>query len=361
MWNECAGLAVSIDSTFNMSRHRLRLVTIILLSQKEQGFPVATMLTNREALPTVACFFKAIRRVVKNVNYTFLMSDDSQVYHKAFTRVFGKVNHILCTFHLYQAWRKYARKMVDSKVNGTREARNRIVRKLLLATKELQHASNQQQESSAMDALAQVARVHRLQRYVVYIRRTYMTRKRKWMSRFRPSTPTTTNNFCEAFHANLKRKLLVQARPCSRVDNCVVDLCKVVDNSVAEVFNDDGTLSYRQKMIGKRHRECVRFMTPLFVMREGARFWIVTNHRRAFETFGVRQVKDTPCCRMVCRKCSACKHMFECDCTMFPNGPDAFCVHVHAVCMFSINNSDQWRSTAGNGNALGSGDNSSPF
>ena len=55
LWNEYAQKAVGIDSTFCVSKHKFRLVTVLVIGLKEVGIPVACLITNKEEKNILSC------------------------------------------------------------------------------------------------------------------------------------------------------------------------------------------------------------------------------------------------------------------------------------------------------------------
>ena len=57
------GKAISVDSTHKTCQYDVKLVTVLVLGQHDEGLPVAFLIT-KEAVQVLSCFFAALRRSI---------------------------------------------------------------------------------------------------------------------------------------------------------------------------------------------------------------------------------------------------------------------------------------------------------
>lgn len=107
----------------------------------------------------------------------YFMSDDAPQYFNAFNEIFGCQRKLLCKFHVIQAWGRYLKRLVDSKVKAKEKDRASIVRKILGSNKELSDCKDQHQYRDAFSNLKQVAYGYGLLSYLEYLHLTYFGRK----------------------------------------------------------------------------------------------------------------------------------------------------------------------------------------
>ena len=91
-----------MDSTHGTNSYDFQLVTIIVVDEYGEGYPVAWCLSNREDQFALENFLKPIRKRIGSITPAWFMSDDAEQYHNAWRSVFGEVdNKLLCTWHVH--------------------------------------------------------------------------------------------------------------------------------------------------------------------------------------------------------------------------------------------------------------------
>ena len=89
---------VCIDSTHGTNSNSFTLVTVLVVDEFGEGYPVAWCLSNREDFFVLEQFFKAIKRRIGSITPMWFMSDDAEQFFNAWRSVFGPVkNKLLCT------------------------------------------------------------------------------------------------------------------------------------------------------------------------------------------------------------------------------------------------------------------------
>lgn len=331
-WRQYAHRRICIDSTHGISRHKLKLVTLLVLGPHEVGIPVAILFTTKENNKVLKAFFHEIKvRIGNDLEYKYIMSDDYPAYFDSFSKIFGPARRLLCSFHVKQAWKRKLKKLVDSNVNAPQGIRSSLVSKLLTLTSNISNSAFGYDEEQKTRELEELLVRHGLEEYLQYLQTYYMQRKTQWMTRYRRDSHVSTNNYCEGYHSALKTDLRSQGILSGRVDRVVHIIMEKVRSRVTECGSkkDD---SHRFALLKRRHNDSMRRIRRRDVELESPQRWIVTDWSN-YKSFRVKKLRQSICCDMLCEHCNACKHQFKCDCTLMPYGPNGFCIHIHAVCM----------------------------
>lgn len=64
MWNNSRRL-VCMDATYSFTKHKLKVLTVIVIGPKECEVPVATLISSREDATTLRCLFSKIRNLLQ--------------------------------------------------------------------------------------------------------------------------------------------------------------------------------------------------------------------------------------------------------------------------------------------------------
>ena len=82
------------------------LITVLVMDEFGEGFPVAWCYSNREDSVILNNYFQHIKNKVGNVHPEWFMSDDASQYYKCWSQVFKRQpKRLLCIRHVDRAWR----------------------------------------------------------------------------------------------------------------------------------------------------------------------------------------------------------------------------------------------------------------
>ena len=96
---------ICIDSTHGTNSYNFSLVTLVVVDEFGEGYPVGWCLSNREDKYVLHNFFTAVKKRVSSITPQWFMSDDAEQFYNALRSVFGEVNNkLLCTWHVNRAW-----------------------------------------------------------------------------------------------------------------------------------------------------------------------------------------------------------------------------------------------------------------
>ena len=93
-----------MDATHGTNGYDLMLITVIVIDEYGEGFPVAWCISNREDQLLLINFFNALRTRVGLIEPAWFMSDLSEQYYTAWVSSFtSKSRKIVCTWHVDRA------------------------------------------------------------------------------------------------------------------------------------------------------------------------------------------------------------------------------------------------------------------
>ena len=100
------GKVVCMDATHRTNSCDFSLITLIVVDEFAEGYPVAWCLSNQTDLTLLLKMFKAIRKKVGIIVLDWIMTDDADQFYSAWVSVFGMgPKKLLCTWHVDHAWR----------------------------------------------------------------------------------------------------------------------------------------------------------------------------------------------------------------------------------------------------------------
>ena len=107
MMKEFGKRVVCIDSTHKTTGYDFLLITVMVVDEFGEGYPVAWCLCNREDQILMTIFMKQLHTRVGNLIPEWFMSDDAHQFFNSWTAVFGRgPKKLLCTWHVDRAWRQ---------------------------------------------------------------------------------------------------------------------------------------------------------------------------------------------------------------------------------------------------------------
>ena len=106
MLKRFGGKVVCVDATHGTNAYDFKLITLIVVDEYGEGFPVAWCITNKEDRVLLIEFFASVRTKCGMVRPLWFMSDMAEQYYLAWVSVFDSTpRKLLCTWHVDRAWR----------------------------------------------------------------------------------------------------------------------------------------------------------------------------------------------------------------------------------------------------------------
>ena len=95
-----------VDATHGTNAYDFKLVTLLVVDECGEGFPVAWCSTNKEDRAALIEFLSSVRTRCGMVRPLWFMSDMAEQYYLAWVSVLdGTPRKVLCTWHVDRAWR----------------------------------------------------------------------------------------------------------------------------------------------------------------------------------------------------------------------------------------------------------------
>ena len=239
------GKIICIDSTHGTTGYNFSLVTIIVVDELGEGFPVGWCLSNREDAIVIRKFLEAIKRKTGQINPAWFMSDDASQFFNAWLAVFGgSPKKILCIWHVDKNWREKLSVIKDKEMQLAVYHNLRVL---------LEERDIDKFESLYEKTLQQLA-TYDTEQFRQYYISTYGKRKNEWALCYRQGAFTNTNMYVEAFHRVLKY-IYLKGKVNKRVDICLHALIKIARDKFFErlVKLSKGKCCLKIDEIRKRH------------------------------------------------------------------------------------------------------------
>ena len=108
MFLNCANQsAVCVDATHGTNAYDFQLISIVVVDELGEGFPVGWCFLNKEDQATLGNFFTTIKANSGLVDPKWFKRDDAQQYYSAWVKCFSSTpQKLLCSWHVDRAWRK---------------------------------------------------------------------------------------------------------------------------------------------------------------------------------------------------------------------------------------------------------------
>ncbi|XP_049806681.1 uncharacterized protein LOC126249072 [Schistocerca nitens] len=103
---------VCVDSTHCTNVYKLLVTTLLVVDDFGSGMPVAFCVSNRETTSIMTHFFSAVKERAGIIKTSVFMSDDTNTFRSAWSRVMGPAeNNLLCAWHIDRSWRNNLKKV----------------------------------------------------------------------------------------------------------------------------------------------------------------------------------------------------------------------------------------------------------
>ena len=101
------GRVICIDSTHGTNGYDITLISVLIVDEYGEGFPVAWCISNREDQILLMNFFCALKRRIGVVSPAYIMSDLAEQFYTAWVAMFANSpTKLVCVWHVDRAWRE---------------------------------------------------------------------------------------------------------------------------------------------------------------------------------------------------------------------------------------------------------------
>ena len=322
------GKIVCVDSTHSTTGYDFSLVTVVVVDEYGEGYPVGWCLSNREDAVVMRAFFEAIKKKVGIITPAWFMSDDADQFYNAWIAVFGKQpKKLLCIWHVDRAWREKL-SLIDDKEMQTEVYHNLRV---------LMEEKNTDEFEKLYDStIHQLSACADTQKYCDYFVSTYGKRKNQWAMCYRQGSFINTNMYVEAFHRVLKY-IYLKGTVNKRVDKCIHVLLKIARDKFFDrlVKGSKGKYSFKLEDIRKRHDKSEDISFAAIQETSEGVFNVMSSTGNG--NYTVTALDNTICsrdnCMLYCSKCNVCLHTYSCTCPDYSIAAN-MCKHIHFIGRF---------------------------
>ena len=202
---------VCIDATHGTNGYDFSLITVIVIDEYGEGYPVAWCISD---LALLQHFFSSIKSRVGMISPGWIMTDDAEQFYTAWCSTFKcspQPQKLLCTWHVDRAWRGHLKSIKD------KELAQKIYQNLRVLLEECNEAMF---ETMLKDTQQQLSLSAETKDFFEYFDKYYVKRKQQWAGCYRKSSFINTNMYVEAFHRVLKH-VYMKGKVNKRVDKCV--------------------------------------------------------------------------------------------------------------------------------------------
>ena len=107
---------ICVDGTHGTNSYDFTLITVMVIDEYGEGFPVAWCISNREDHKFLQCSEKRVGTLYPK----WFMTDLAEQFYNAWVSTFGnKPRKLVCTWHVDRAWREKLKQLRNSELEAT--------------------------------------------------------------------------------------------------------------------------------------------------------------------------------------------------------------------------------------------------
>ncbi|XP_035224085.1 uncharacterized protein LOC118196736 [Stegodyphus dumicola] len=315
---------VCVDSTHGTNKYKFNLITLLVVDEYDEGFPVAFCICNREDKSVLKIFFSLIKgKILENFTPKIFMSDDAPAFYNAWVDIFGAgPKKLLCAWHVEKAIRVKIQALIKDKELACQVYKSVIV--LLREKDERKFQIIFKHLSCMFDSDDNVSLFGK------YFLSTYSHRLTEIAACYRLNAGINTNMHIEAFHRDFKYNFL-KAKVNHRLDSCLYQIFEYVKTkAIARLTKlERGKISNKIKCISNRHKNSLDMNFNSVKEIEDKSLYSVKSSKS--EHNYIVSINDFTCeCHIKCILCNVCIHAVNCSCLDFLIR-NVICKHIHLV------------------------------
>lgn len=313
---------ICADATHGTNSYDFQLVSVLVIDEFGEGFPVGWCISNKEDHVLLSNFFEHLKENTGPISAQWFMSDMAEQYYSSWVDVYGgKPKKLLCTWHVDRAWRKNLNKINDKQLQKEVYHMLRVLMEEMDATKF---------HKILEETIKEWRKNPLVSDFLEYFELYYTQRPQEWAGCYRKRASINTNMYAESFHRVLKYVYL-KGKVNKRMDLCINVLLRYArDKAFDRLLKfEKGKTTKRTSAIMHRHKLSLSLSTSL-VTRDKDQ-WTVQSSTEPNTTYIVEKLESCKKdCWIRCDKCQVCIHSYTCTC------PDSLlhgmiCKHVHLV------------------------------
>lgn len=273
-------------------------------------------------------FLKTCRKFIGHqLSEVVLMSDDTDVYYKAWAAIMGVPSHrLLCTWHVDRAWRKNLGKIDGGSIKKA------FVYKTIRSLMEIEDIPVFQ--TKQREFIIAATSDPSTKAFAEYFEREYALREKLWAFCYRNGLKVHHNMHLESLHRVLKH-VHMNGRKVNRMDSSIHALLRLMRTKMHDrlLKNNKGKWTRHLLGIRKRHRSSLACeISCVTIIERNLKYEVMSKMNN--NVYTVKQNATVPheakTCPLLCELCKICCHTFSCTC--FDYGlRNTICKHIHLV------------------------------
>ena len=210
------GKVICVDATHGTNGYDLILITVMLIDEYGEGFPVAWCISNREDQLLLINFFNALRMRVGVIEPAWYLAEQ---YYTAWVSSFSyKPHKIVCTWHIDRAWREHLKELKDLELQASVYHNLRVL---------IEETNKDKFEALLGRTRKELLASGKTRSFGKYFEKYYAKIKEHWAMCYRVDCTLNTNMYVEAFHRVLKY-VYMKGKVNKRLTKCIFVLMKPV-------------------------------------------------------------------------------------------------------------------------------------
>lgn len=302
------------------------LITISVINENGDGYPIAFCLSHKTEYMTLYTFFKIVYQNFGPIKAQIFVSDNVSQIYLAWQTVMGECdNRLMCTFDMETCW-EHKLTALKCPINKQNETSSRLRSLLHQTDKDLF-------EAGLYELLTMWENDEEMRIFGSFFHKYYAKRRYEWAT-------------CYRIHSTRKESINHYLEPINRVlDAIYVESYCSLTNSLNYLFTfirdvcflqllkwDENILLEKLDEVHRTHEET----SNITEVRSNGLEWVVRDDDSNF----VVKTTDSDCdkkCGIFCEACDICTHNYSCVCSDYVTGFN-ICRHIHAVVIFSAEN-----------------------
>ncbi|XP_050503107.1 uncharacterized protein LOC126882291 isoform X2 [Diabrotica virgifera virgifera] len=326
---------ICMDGTHGTNKRQMDLTIMLVKDDRNAGFPVAFLLSNRLDQQVQEVFLDALKNKMKTeIQAEHFMSDDENKYYNAWVKIMGnEPNRLLCTWHVVKNWN----------IQGKKKFHDPTLKK------EMKTELRQIITETDVDTFNELCRNYLIKlqnanetEFFDYLREYYLKdlkRIKMWAHCYRRNSGINTNMAIESLNNLLKTNYLKRNGRVG-IEKLLDTIDELVETKMWKRIVDmkrPNANNYQDRTIMKSHRGAERNKKKMKVTKNVAVYgqYQVTSLKdpSLLQNVTLSQVCESECKLLFCRVCKICMHRYQCDCTVY-EVKNTLCQHVHLVRMY---------------------------
>ncbi|XP_072401011.1 uncharacterized protein [Diabrotica undecimpunctata] len=325
---------ICMDGTHGTNKRGMDLTVVLIKDDRNTGFPVAFLLSNRLDQVVQEVFLGALKnRMQTGIHAEHFMSDDDKKYYNAWVKIMGnQPKRLLCTWHVVKNWN----------IQGKKKIKDPILKKQMKT--EMKRIINETDEDRFMELCnryiikLQEANEIDFFNYLAWYYFQNEERIKMWAHCYRKNSGINTNMAIESFNNLLKTNHLRRSAGVT-IEKLLDTIDDLVDIKMWKRIIDierPNANNYQDRVIAKAHKMAETMKNKVEVKKNEKVYgqFQVKSFRDPNKLYNVniRQVCENECKTLYCRVCKICIHRYQCECAEYVVR-NILCKHVHLVRM----------------------------